>query len=82
MISPLHKARGNASMAYVNERYVYILGGFELEEKAKGNYLNDMEYFDINNFGKGWTMINYVNNRGYNTCLTVWVLFLFLIIYF
>ena len=70
MISPLHKARGNASMAYVNERYVYILGGFELEEKAKGNYLNDMEYFDINNFEKGWTMINYVNNGGYNTSLT------------
>ena len=70
MISPLHKARGNASMAYVNERYVYILGGFELEEKAKGNYLNDMEFFDIDNFGKGWTVINYVNNRGYNTSLT------------
>jgi hypothetical protein len=70
MIGPLHKARGNASMAYVNERYVYILGGFELEEKAQGNYLNDIEYFDINNFAKGWTVINFVNNRGVNTSLT------------
>ena len=71
MISPLNKSRGNASMAYVNERYVYILGGFEIKED-KGDYLNDMEYFDINNFEKGWTMINYtnMNNKEYNTSLT------------
>ena len=70
-ISPLNKSRGNASMAYVNDRYVYILGGFEILENNKaGDYLDDMEYFDINNFNKGWTTITYVNNRGLNMNLT------------
>ena len=57
-------------MAYVNNRYIYILGGFDLTENQKGIYLNDLEYFDINNFAKGWTTINYINNRGYNMALT------------
>ena len=71
MISPLQKARGNAAMAYINERYIYILGGFELsKENIKGTYLNDIEYFDITNFEKGWTTINYVNNKDYNMSLT------------
>ena len=70
IISPLQKSRGNASMAYVNNRYIYILGGFDLTENQKGIYLNDLEYFDINNFAKGWTTINYLNNRGYNMALT------------
>ena len=70
-ISPLNKSRGNATMAYVNERYVYVLGGFNLSEGNKnGIYLSDIEYFDLNNFGKGWTTINYINNRGYNVSLT------------
>ena len=29
-IAPLNKSRGNASLACINERYVYILGGFDL----------------------------------------------------
>ena len=37
-------------MAYVNERYIYILGGFDLTENKIGTYLNDIEYFDITNF--------------------------------
>ena len=58
-------------MAYINERYVYILGGFDLCGKnKKGDYLDDMEYFDINNFNKGWTTVKYVNNRGINMKLT------------
>ena len=33
--------------------------------------MHDFEYFDINIFSKGWTTINYINNRGYNIGLTV-----------
>ena len=71
LISPLNKSRGNAAMAYVNERYVYVLWGFNLSEGSKnGIYLNDIEYFDVNNFGKVWTTINYFNNKEYNLSLT------------
>ena len=67
----MNKSRGNASMAYINNRYIYIMGGFELSyDSPKGNYLNDIEYFDINNFGNGWTNINFSNPYGYNLSLT------------
>ena len=70
-ISPLSKSRGNATMAYINEQFIYILGGYDLNGNNKqGEYLNDIEYFDINNFDKGWTIINYMNNREYNIGLT------------
>ena len=71
LITPLSKSRGNATMAYINEQYVYILGGFDLTiDNKNGIYLDDIEYFDINNFAKGWTLINYNNNRGYHMGLT------------
>ena len=47
-VSPLNKSRANASMAYINGRYIYIIGGFELKFGERlGNYLNNLEYFDI-----------------------------------
>ena len=72
LISPMNKSRGNASMAYVNDRFIYIIGGFELSNDApkKGNYLGDLEYFDTNNFGNGWRVINFTNPHGYNLNLT------------
>ena len=72
MINPLKRNRGNASMAFINERYIYIIGGFEItkENPKEGSYLSDIEYMDINNFGKGWTTINFVNNKGYNLGLS------------
>ena len=71
LIAPMNKSRGNASMAYVNDRFVYIMGGFELRnDSPKGNYLNDLEFFDINNFGYGWRIINFSNPHGYNLSLT------------
>ena len=58
-------------MAYVNERYVYIIGGFDLcGFNRNGEYLDDIEYFDINDFNKGWTIIKFNNNMGYNMKLT------------
>ena len=72
LISPMNKPRGNASMAYVNDRFIYIMGGFELrnEDVPKGYYLDDIEYFDVNNFVNGWKIINFVNPNGYNLSLT------------
>ena len=66
-IKPLNKIRFNASMAYINERYIYVLNGSStVEENEKTIYLDDIEFFDINNFEKGWTTINYINEKGYD----------------
>ena len=71
LLKPMNKSRGNASMAYVNDRFIYIMGGFELgKDLPKGNYLNDIEMFDINNFGNGWRLMNFSNPHGYNMALT------------
>jgi len=64
-IKPLNNIRINASMAYTNERFIYIFCGTSFEEE-KEIYLNDMEFFDINNFENGWTKINFINDKGYN----------------
>ena len=66
-IKPLNKIRINASMAYVNGKYIYIFCGSSLEgENENSYYLNDLEYFDVDNFEKGWTPINFINEKGYN----------------
>ena len=72
LISPMNRPRGNASMAYVNDRFIYIIGGFELrnEDVPKGYYLDDIEYFDVNNFANGWKIINFLNPNRYNLGLT------------
>lgn len=66
-IKPLNNERVDASMAFINERYIYIFCGSLLEnENAQSDYLNDMEYFDINNFDKGWTNVKFMNDKKYN----------------
>jgi len=70
-VSPLNKSRANASMAYINGRYIYIIGGFELKFGERlGNYLNNLEYFDIRDFKKGWKEINFKNSHKYDLSLT------------
>ena len=64
-IQSLNNVRINASMAYINERYIYILGGTSFEEE-KEIYLNNIEYFDINNFENGWKSLNFINDKDYN----------------
>ena len=66
-IKQLNKIRLSASMAYINERYIYIFCGCYFDSENKKDYfLNDLEYFDINNFEKGWTSINFINEKRYN----------------
>ena len=68
--SSMNKSRGNATMAYINNRFLYILGGYQIYPNEKsGSYLNDLEYFDMDNFSKGWTLINFINKGGYNLAL-------------
>jgi hypothetical protein len=64
-IKPLNKIRINGAMAYINHQYIYIFCGFNMEGK-KEIYLNDLEYFDIENYERGWTTINYMNDKEYN----------------
>ena len=69
-IKPLNNERVDASMAFINERFVYIFCGSFLEnENAQLDYLNDMEYFDINNFDKGWTNVKFMNDKKYRLSL-------------
>ena len=71
LIASMNKKRGNASMAYINNSIIYIIGGFELENSlSPGNYLDDIEYFDINNFKNGWKTIKFLNSNKYNLGLT------------
>ena len=58
-------------MSYVNDRFIYIMGGFELKyNDPNGCYLNDIEYFDINNFENGWKLINFENPHKFNLYLS------------
>jgi len=49
----LSEIRSNATMACVNERFVYCFGGFKPQNK-EGSYLNSYEYIDMNNTSAGW----------------------------
>jgi len=42
----LEESRGNATMFYLNNRYIYLLGGFKVNEST-GEYLNSLEYMDF-----------------------------------
>ena len=53
--------RGNATTAYVNNRYVYIIGGYKLNQNqgGAGVYLGDAEYLDTDNISEGWTALSF-----------------------
>jgi len=54
MIAHMKRGRSNGSLAYINNRYVYCISGFE------GNkYLNNCEFFDLDNFHKDWVYIDF-----------------------
>ena len=60
----LNDTRGNATIAYVNNRFVYVIGGYKINERQHaGIYHGNCEYLDFNNVSKGWKMINFANNN-------------------
>ena len=59
----LNETRGNATIAYVNNRFVYVIGGYKINERQHGGmYHGNCEFLDLNNIMSGWTMINFANN--------------------
>lgn len=59
-IQSLREMRANASGAYVNNRYIYIFGGFKLNN-GTGFYINSAEILDLNNENSNWKFVDFDN---------------------
>ena len=51
----LSETRGNATMFVVNQSFVYVMGGFKVTD-SNGEYLNSLEFMDMNKKDK-WTIV-------------------------
>lgn len=58
-IADLTERRANASIAYTNQRYVWVIAGFKLNESKQGVYLNSAEVFDTENEQGRWKFIDF-----------------------
>jgi hypothetical protein len=53
-IAQMKKKRSNGCLAYINNKYLYCISGYD------GNtYLNDCEFFDLDYFYKDWDYIDF-----------------------
>jgi hypothetical protein len=60
--APMKHERGNATMLYLNQKFVYCIGGYEmLKESKTGAYLSSCEYLDMDSPDSSWTLINLEN---------------------
>jgi hypothetical protein len=57
----MHSVRANATIAYCNKKNVFVFGGFRINEKQTGEYVNSCEVLDLNNLKVGWKLINFDN---------------------
>ena len=57
----MNEVRGNATISYINNRYVYVIGGYKILEDKNGYYHGNCEYLDFNNLSYGWRQINFTN---------------------
>lgn len=57
-IPSLNDIRSNATMAYINDRFVYCIGGFKPVSKV-GSYQNSLEILDIKNINNGWRIVDF-----------------------
>ena len=57
----MNEVRGNATISYINNRYVYVIGGYKILEDKNGYYHGNCEYLDFNNLNYGWRQINFAN---------------------
>ena len=49
----MNEVRGNATISYINNRYIYVIGGYKILDNKKGQYLNDLGYLDFNHLNNG-----------------------------
>jgi hypothetical protein len=60
--APMRHERGNATMLYLNQKFVYCIGGYEmLKESKTGTYLSSCEYLDMDSPESSWILINLEN---------------------
>jgi hypothetical protein len=55
----MNDVRANATITYVNKRYVWVFGGFKINEKQVGVYQNTCEVLDLNDLHAGWSLYNF-----------------------
>lgn len=57
----LKEERANSTIGYINQRYIYLFGGYRKDQKSieNGIYLNNSEYLDAKNVNQGWTFIDF-----------------------
>jgi hypothetical protein len=57
-VKDMTKARQNACLALINEKYIYCISGFESESEA---YLNSCEYYDLDSYERdpAWVLIDF-----------------------
>lgn len=55
----MNDVRANATIAYINKRYVWVCGGFKINEKQVGIYQNTCEVLDLNNLHAGWSLYDF-----------------------
>lgn len=54
----LKEARANSTMAYIDNRFVYLIGGYKSKYNSKdGEYLNSVEIMDMQHCKNGWKVI-------------------------
>ena len=54
--------RANGSLAYISNKFVYCIGGYNVKDKKKpGIYLNSCEFVDMDNLGLGWKSVDFEN---------------------
>lgn len=59
LIKPkLRESRGNATMAYISDRYIYCIAGFQYEGSK---YLQSLEYIDTTTFDE-WKYVDFNTN--------------------
>lgn len=63
-LTDLTAVRANATMAYINSRYVFTMGGFNMkkDDKSGGEYLNSYEVMDLLNFKSTQKLVTYNYN--------------------
>ena len=68
-VDSLRESRANASIAYTDNRFVWVFGGFKLIEGSKnGVYLNSAEVFDSSNENSKW---NYIDFSKFDNCVKI-----------
>jgi hypothetical protein len=57
--APLNEIRANATIAYINKKFVFILGGFKINDKQQGEYQNSYEVLNLDKKGDGWKLFSF-----------------------